>query len=204
MSILRQKYIVGGSEGEETTPEPTKRHLAVAGQNSVDVQEFQTFYQENLGLIYRYVYSKVGNREEAEDLTSQIFIKAVRGLDHQRGLQSMQRWLFHVARTTIADYWRAHYRLSFSSLEGLLDAGWEGPAAEEPAAISSGPAERVQRILQALPEHYREVLNCRFLLNLSIRDTALRMGLTEANVKVLQFRALKRAADLEPIVTGAS
>ena len=57
-------------------------------------------------------------------------------------------------------------------------------------------------ILQALQENYREVLYNRFLLNLSIKDTALRMGLTEANVKVLQFRALKRAAELEYIVTG--
>lgn len=168
----------------------------------MDVQEFQTFYQENLGLIYRYVYSKVGNREEAEDLTSQIFIKAVRGVDTERGSQSMQKWLFQVARTTIADYWRAHYRISVSSLEELLDAGWEGPVDEEPAIISTGPIDRVQRILQALPEHYREVLQCRFLLTLSIKETALRLGLTEANVKVLQFRALKRAADLESVVTG--
>jgi RNA polymerase sigma-70 factor (ECF subfamily) len=44
------------------------------------------------------------------------------------------------------------------------------------------------------------VLHCRFLLNHSIRDNALRMGLSEANIKVLQFRALKRAADLEKVV----
>ena len=87
-----------------------------------------------------------------------------------------------------------------SSLEELLEVGWEGPADEEPAAASNRPAERVKRILQALPEHYREVLTCRFLLNLSIKTTALRMGLTVANVKVLQFRALKRAANLEQIV----
>ena len=167
-----------------------------------NVQEFQTFYEENLGLIYRFVYSKVGNREEAEDLTSQIFIKAVRGVDTERGAQSMQKWLFQVARTTIADYWRAHYRISTSSLDQLLEIGWEGPADEEPAAASNQPAERVKRILQALPQHYREVLTCRFLLNLSIKETALSMGLTEANVKVLQFRALKRAADLEHVVTG--
>ncbi|MFL5629169.1 MAG: RNA polymerase sigma factor [Ktedonobacteraceae bacterium] len=187
--------------------------FAAAGRNTAEarfprgeegVQEFQTFYQENLGLIYRYVYSKVGNREEAEDLTSQIFIKAVRGVDTERGAQSIQKWLFQVARTTIADYWRLHYRVSVSSLDELLEAGWEGPAEEEPVAIiSNRPIERVQRILQALPEHYREVLSCRFLLNLSIKDTALRMGLTEANVKVLQFRALKRAADLEYVVTGS-
>ena len=166
-----------------------------------NVQEFQTLYEENLGLIYRFVYSKVGNREEAEDLTSQIFIKAVRGVDTGRGAQSMQKWLFQVARTTIADYWRVHYRISASSLDQLLEIGWEGPADEEPVARSSTPTERVHRILQGLPEHYREVLTCRFLLNLSIRDTANRMCLTEANVKVLQFRALKRAADLERVVS---
>ena len=165
------------------------------------MQEFQTFYQENLGLIYRYVFSKVGNREEAEDLTSQIFMKAVRGVDTERSAQSMQKWLFQVARTTIADYWRAYYRVSIGSLEELLDADWEGPAEDEPVAMSSKPEDLVQRILQALPEHYREVLTCRFLLNLSIRDTAIRLNLTEANVKVLQFRALKRAAELEPVVT---
>jgi RNA polymerase sigma-70 factor (ECF subfamily) len=165
------------------------------------VQEFQTFYQENLGQIYRYVYSKVGNREEAEDLTSQIFIKAVRGVDTERGPQSMQKWLYQVARTTIADYWRAHYRVSVSSLDELLEAGWEGPPVEEePAIISSRSVEYVQRILQALQENYREVLTCRFLLNLSIKETAFRMGLTEANVKVLQFRALKSAAKLEFVV----
>lgn len=170
-------------------------------RRSEHVQAFQTFYQENLGLIYRYVYSKVGNREEAEDLTSQIFMKAVRGIEYERGPLSIQKWLFQVARTTLADYWRSYYRSSISSLEELLDAGWEGPVEEEPLDISVAPAERVERILHALPEHYREILTCRFLLNLSIKDTALRMGLSEANVKVLQFRALKRAADLEPLVT---
>lgn len=195
MDILRSKQAVG----EQAKSIATTRQEAVGG---AAVQEFQTLYQENLGLIYRYVYSKVGNREEAEDLTSQIFIKAVRGVDQERGMQSIQKWLFQVARTTIADYWRAYYRISTNSLEELLEAGWEGPADEEPAAASNQPAERVKRILQALPEHYREVLTCRFLLNLSIKETALSMGLTEANVKVLQFRALKRAADLEHVVTG--
>jgi RNA polymerase sigma-70 factor, ECF subfamily len=195
VDILRGKQAVG----EQAKSIATTRREAVGG---AAVQEFQTLYQENLGLIYRYVYSKVGNREEAEDLTSQIFIKAVRGVDQERGVQSIQKWLFQVARTTIADYWRAYYRVSTNSLEELLEAGWEGPADEEPAAASNQPAERVKRILQALPQHYREVLTCRFLLNLSIKETALSMGLTEANVKVLQFRALKRAADLEHFVTG--
>ncbi len=102
---------MGTLHGKSARTEPA---AAGSGQASVDVQEFQKFYQEHLGSIYRFVYSKVGNREEAEDLTSQIFIKAVRGIDRERGALSMQRWLFQVARTTIADYWRVHYRVSVS------------------------------------------------------------------------------------------
>ncbi len=160
-------------------------------------QDFQAFYQENVTLLYRFVLSHVGNREEAEDLTSQVFLKAVRGMNPERGSQAMRKWLYQVARTTIADYWRNYYRLPTGSLDALSDAGWDGSAAGESAmdsVVSSHPGERVERLMQALPEHYRDVLTCRFLLNLSIRETATRLGLTEGNVKVVQFRALKRAA----------
>ena len=166
----------------------------------MDVLEFQQFYQEQAGPVYRFVYSKVGNREDAEDLTSHIFLKAVSSINQERSLHSMQKWLFLVARTSVADYWRAHYRLPTNSLDELLETGWEGPAEEEPIAISEKSLERVQRILQALPERYRKVLICRFLLKLSVRDTALSMGATVATIKTLQFRALKRAADLEHVV----
>lgn len=164
---------------------------------AIDAQSFRTLYQENLGVVYRFVYSKVGNREEAEDLTSQVFLKAVRGLDRERGSQSIQSWLYQVARTTIADYWRAFYKVRATSLESMLEQGWEEPAEERVELVSYRPEERVRRLLELLPPHYREVLVCRFLLNLSIKETAERMGLSEANVKVLQFRALKKAAEVE-------
>src|SRR5690349_17699229 len=63
-------------------------------------------YEEHVTSVYRYVYGKVGNREEAEDLTSQVFIKAIRTYDHTRSPETLQSWLFQVARTTIADHWR--------------------------------------------------------------------------------------------------
>jgi RNA polymerase sigma-70 factor (ECF subfamily) len=160
-------------------------------------EAFQQFYREQFSPIYRFIYSKVGNREEAEDLTSQVFLKAVRGLDSRRELASKQSWLFQVARTTVADYWRSYYGVATASLEELMTAGWQGPTDEEPAEPDSTPAERVQHILEALPQRYRDVLTCRFLRELSVRETANTLGLTQEYVKVLQFRALKRAADLE-------
>jgi len=104
----RTHLVTAEEQVDERQGSPGARGNRFSG--GANVQEFQAFYQENIGLIYRFVYSKVGNREEAEDLTSQIFVKAVRGMDTERGPQSMQKWLFQVARTTIADYWRSYYR----------------------------------------------------------------------------------------------
>jgi RNA polymerase sigma-70 factor, ECF subfamily len=161
-------------------------------------QNNELFTQEHLHVIYRYVYRHVRNEQDAEDLTSQIFLKAVRGLDLERSALHQQAWLFQVARTTIADYWRVYYRHSPThSLDKLVEAGWEGPVVEETILESSAAADRVQSILQLLPTRYREVLTYRFLLNLSIRETAARMGLTESNVKVIQSRALKKAIKLD-------
>lgn len=207
---------------------------------NADAERFQDVYREHLAPIYRYVYAWVKNREEAEDLTAEIFLKAVRGVDYRRKPQEIQRWLYQVARTTINDHWRARQhiftcsleallntdwedvaqeesiakdckrtdrvqlllsRLSTGSPEELLDAHWESTVAEEPTTAMNRSAERVERLFQALPRQYGEVLTCRFLLNLSVRETAHKMGVTISNVKVLQFRALKRAAELESIVT---
>jgi RNA polymerase sigma-70 factor, ECF subfamily len=215
-----------------------KTSRAAAERNAPDMQGLQQVYQENLGPIYRYVYSWVRNHEDAEDLTSCIFLKAGVGVDYGCPPKMIRRWLFQVARTTLADHWRARYRFATYSLEVLLDSGehesteaesrvssnertdllqrllarlstrtleeyfdadWAEPVEAELTASFNSAAGRVQRLLQAMPEQYREVLTCRFLLNLSIRDTALRLGLTEANVKVVQLRALKYAVQLENI-----
>lgn len=192
--------------GEVSMEEKAMQHNAMISFAPLDRPAFQSFYRENLGPIYRYVYGKVGNREEAEDLTSQVFIKAVRHLDHAYNPQNARSWLFQVARTTLADYWRVFYRAATSSLDALVEAGWEGPTKHEDEDQHfelSSSADHVQRLLQALPGRDREILTCRFLLGLSVRETAVRMGLTEGNVKTSQFRALKRAADLESVeLTG--
>lgn len=166
-----------------------------ASDQITPTQSLENLYERHLTAIYRFIYSKVGNREEAEDLTSQVFTKALRSLDSARDAESIQGWLFQVARTTIADHWREFYRLRTDSLEVLIEAGWEARAADEdvPSATS---ADRAQRILYQLPARYREVLTYRFLMNYSIRETAEKLGLTEANVKVLQYRALQKAAEI--------
>ena len=173
---------------------PDTEPADTAGGKHPDSDQLRRFYEEHVRVIYRFIYARVGNREEAEDLTSQVFMKALHGLDATRDAESAQSWLFQVARTTVADHWRRFYRLRTDSLEDLVATGWE--ASEEPPAPEKPPDERARRLLSYLPERYREVLTHRFLHNHSIRETAELMQLTEANVKVLQFRALKKAAEL--------
>jgi RNA polymerase sigma-70 factor, ECF subfamily len=163
-------------------------------RNEPGIQDFQAFYENNLVSVYRFVFKSVRNREEAEDLTSQIFLKALRYLDPERSTQGARSWLFKIAHTTIADYWRTHYRALTSSLDVRLEVGWEGPIEEVMLGTNELATERVFNLLEALPDRYQEVLRCRFLLNLSIRETAAAMGVSEANVKILQFRAIKYAS----------
>jgi RNA polymerase sigma-70 factor (ECF subfamily) len=162
----------------------------------------EAFYREQLVLIYRIVYRKVGNRQVAEDLTSSILLKAVRLLQPNAGTELMGHWLMRVVRTTLVDYWRNNARVSSISLEALQEVGWEGPAEHDPFGVDNRSTELVQDLLQALTERERAVLTCRFLLGLSTRETAMRLGLTEGNVKTVQHRALKHAAAFEYTVNG--
>ncbi len=162
-----------------------------------DRAAFRALYDAHLTAIYRYIFRRVGNREEAEDLTAAVFTKAVRGMDWAQPEAARVAWLFQVARTTMADHWRLHQAAQLTSLDALLAEGWE-VAAHPPRAGDDGDALRadVDALLRALPDNYRQVLRCRFLLNYTIRETAVELGLSEANVKVLQLRALRRAAAL--------
>ena len=89
---------------------------------------------------------------------------------------------------------RSFYRLRSSSLDDLLATGWDSSAPTSEAPVDQSAAARAEQVLSQLPERYREVLTFRFLLNFSLKETAARMNLSEANVKVLQFRALKKAS----------
>jgi RNA polymerase sigma-70 factor (ECF subfamily) len=164
-----------------------------------DLAAFRAFYEAHLSAVYRFIYSRVGNREEAEDLTAHVFTKALHGVDWSRDEAMLVGWLFQVARTTLADHWRHTLRLRTLSLDDLLASGWDERVADQPpeAGAQIIPEERVAAILQQLSPHYRDVLRCRFLLNYTIKETAQALGLSEANVKVIQLRALRRAAELQ-------
>jgi RNA polymerase sigma factor (sigma-70 family) len=166
---------------------------SLAPSQDDDLERIFTLF---LDPVHRFIYTRVGNREDAEDLTSQIFLKASTQLDSSRTEASVASWLFTVARTVLADHWRRYYRAPVP-LE-LNDNLAAHPTETETGSASTAGSERVvQAVLQALPPRYQRVLELRFLEGYSIDEAAEEMNVTPGNLKVLQHRALARAAALD-------
>src|ERR671925_2373777 len=81
-------------------------------------QEHLTWaYQTHVTAIYQYIYSRVGNRPDAEDLTAQVFMKAINGMRSDVSVPELRSWLYRVAQTTLADHWREYYAEETTELE---------------------------------------------------------------------------------------
>lgn len=163
-----------------------------------DRGRFEQIYDEYVVPIYRFIHARVGNRPDAEDLTAQVFMRAVEQLDTTRDPGQIASWLYRVSQNAIADYWRAFYRLPVIGTEQVAP-GWEPvePGTRDPTADDGDTAaasRRVKLLLDRLPDHYARVLELRFLQRLSVAETADRMGISRGNAKILQYRALRKAA----------
>lgn len=157
--------------------------------------DLEQVFARYLDPVYRFLYSRLGNRQDAEDLTSEVFLKATRLLDSQRSEASIAQWLFTVARTVLADHWRRYYR-GGASVPLDDERAMDVPGRTESVEESPASVQMVNELLSALPPRYRQVLELRFLRGYSIQETAKEMGITPENAKVIQHRALARAVQI--------
>ncbi len=145
--------------------------------------------------LQRYIQSKVGEAFLAEDLTSTVFLKALRWLREDQSDESARGWLYATARTTIVDHWQTMSQYETRTLAGLEDLF---SSQLEIVESAQQQAElRVQHLLSLLPERERRVLNLRFLQGYSAAEIAAALGTNAGHIRVLQLRALRHAAQLE-------
>jgi len=152
-------------------------------------QDWEAVYRDNVGWVYQRLFSKVGSRPDAEDLTAEVFLAALRPLRVSATVGEVRSYLATTARTVLANHWRRTLGRELTT----LDDDWVEPVAPE---LSAGPDRVVEadRILAALPSNYGTILRLRFLDGLTLKEAAAQMGVTVGNAKVLQHRALKAAA----------
>jgi RNA polymerase sigma factor (sigma-70 family) len=150
---------------------------------------WEEIYRDNVNRLYRVLYGKVGNRADAEDLTAEVFLTALRPLRVSASVGEVRAYLLATARTVLAAHWRRTLGVQVTTLD---DERVETVFGDPPAGAET--TARADAILGALPERYQTILRLRFLEGCSVRDAADIMGITVANAKVLQHRALHSAA----------
>ncbi len=157
-----------------------------------DAEAFAALYERYVDRLYRYIYYRVGNRTEAEDLTEQVFLKAWEAIRRyeERGVP-FGAWLFRLAHNLVID----HYRTTRPT-QSLEATG--GPTPADPDRLLSLRLELadLQQALARLPEEQQAVIILRFLEGLSHQEVARLLGKSEGAVRVIQHRALAALARL--------
>lgn len=161
----------------------------------VDWESFAQVYHRHMPCVYRYFFSRIGNRHQCEDLTSAVFEKALRGLHTycpERG--SLEAWLFGIARRVLAEDTRRHRKqgtsVSLQELPPLPD-----PTTPERELLDREQRETLERCVLSLPERKQELIALKFGARLTNRRIAQIMDLSESNVGTLLYRTVRKLRD---------
>ena len=177
-----------------TTPGPPPTDCSDAQSASDLPPDFNTWFHKHREPVYRYVRFRVASREVAEDLTSEVFMKALRALDRYDPMRSSPRtWLLRIARNTVTDHLRALQRQGslYVSLDRVPDLVSQSPSQEERIIHE----EQIQSLLNAvatLREADREILSLRYGSGLGNAEIAENLKISPNAVAVRIHRALRR------------
>ena len=185
---------LGSRSGAPERPQQREEVRLIERAQQGDKSAIAELYRGHVDMVYRYIYGRVGDPAVAEDLTAQVFLKAVEGLPNYKPSGSpFAAWLYRIAYARTVD----HYRQQQRRREVVLD---ENVRAEGP-----GPGDRL--ILEAewrtaldlmaqLTDIQRDVLILRFIGEMSLAEVADTLGKTVGAVKAAQHRALATLARL--------
>lgn len=153
-----------------------------------DPKAFGALYQRHVEQVFRYLYSRVGNIHEAEDLTAQTFLAAFEAFDRFRGERHFISWLFTIAHNKAMDHFRQRKAIT------PIDEAGNIPVEDDPlyAVIQSEQMAALSGLIRALPEEERELLRLRYLADMSFPEIAHFLHRKEDAVKKSIYRLLAR------------
>ncbi len=153
-----------------------------------DQEAFAQLYEEYFGKIYRYVVLRIGNQAEAEDMTQQVFLSAIKSISSFKWRNiPFSAWLFRIAHNQAVDYLRKRSRRPTTSLEESLAGGDSDP---QQTAEHKLDIEQLILATRQLTLAQREVISLRFASELPTAQVASIMGKSEGAVKALQHSAI--------------
>ena len=156
-----------------------------------DPEAFGELYERYVTRIYNYIYYRVGDQDEAEDLTARTFFRALRkiGSYEERGLP-FSAWLYRIAHNLVANWHRSQSRRKSVQLDELITAASD--TASPGALVEKQEAREVLLdVIRDLPEDRQELLILKFVERMSNAKIGQVMGRSESSIKSLYHRTLK-------------
>ena len=182
------------AQAERSVSDPSRageRELVESAKR--DPREFGVLYDRHFQQIYRFVYSRVRDQTAAEDVTSEVFMKALKAIPrYQDTGRPFAAWLYQIAVNAIADRYRM--QRPAQPLEDFHDLSVAGPALEDLAAHRD-EVRRIWSLVETLPPQQRTALVLKFQEDMKIEDIAVAMGKTPGAVKLLIHRGVSRLRD---------
>lgn len=181
------------AQNETSETNQTAERELIQRAKAGDQEAFGELYERYVDRVFRMIRLRVSTEVTAEDLTSEVFMKAWDGLDgyRERGY-SFGAWLFRIARNLVID----HYRTAKES-QPLEEAERESTTGGvEDSVARRELAEQIQGKLSALTEDQRAVLELKFLMGLSTDEVGRALGKRQGAVRALQMRGLQALAKI--------
>jgi RNA polymerase sigma-70 factor (ECF subfamily) len=162
-----------------------------------DPEAFAQMYDAYADSIYRFIYFKVSNRQDAEDLTSEVFIKVWQYITSGEKIRNLRALIYQSARNLVIDFYRKKSRRELSQ---DIETISEIPDDRQQSLLSSIEAtlelDNLEVILRRMKDEYREILVLRYIEDLSITEIAEVLHKSKGSVRILLHRALKVAKEL--------
>ena len=156
-----------------------------------DAKSISQMWGEYAPRIYRYVRYRVGTNADAEDLTSEVMLRAIRRLRDVR--QSFAPWIFRIARNLLVDFFR---KRSHAKEYQAMEYKMESASPVENPEHGTLTRATLERLLPMLSGEQQEVILLRFVEDFSPREIAKQMGKHEDAVRAIQYRGLRRLKEL--------
>ncbi len=157
-----------------------------------DTEAVGWLYERYFERIHRYIYLKIGNPVDAEDITEQVFLKMLEAIGNFRWQgSSFASWLFRIAHNLTVDYIRHHSRHQQVSLEPVGDSLPSNGPDPHDIAEQSDIGDHLKASISELTELQAQVINLKFASGLSNAEVAEIMNRTEGAIKALQYSALQ-------------
>lgn len=172
-------------------PLPREADIVIAAKT--DSESFALLYDHYFPKIYKYIHYRVKNPNDVEDLTCAVFELVFTKLEsYKQNRGPFGSWIFAIARNTVYDYYRKKKRLQAHTTEMPKFTEMQEKSNLEDVVLAKESCQELHKALRTLSHREQDIIALKFASGMTNRSIAASTGLTESNVGVILYRAIRR------------